>query len=57
MSEYDVEYCPWCAGEVSQTIEQNGHNSYVAKKCGDCETVFRVVVPHRDTKIKWSNAT
>jgi len=57
MSEYDVEYCPWCGSDVERTLEQHGHASFAAKKCVECETVFRVSVPHRTTEIEWTNAT
>jgi len=56
MSEYEIEYCPWCSGDVEKTIERHGHNSFQANECTECETVFRVSVPHTETKIKWTNA-
>ena len=56
MSDGRVEYCPWCGGDTAKTIEQHGGIGFQANQCEDCETVFRVEVPHRETSIKWTEA-
>jgi transcription elongation factor Elf1 len=54
MSDEHIEYCPWCGTEAERTTERIGHNMIQAHKCKDCETVFRVEVPHRETSIEWT---
>lgn len=56
MGEYEIEYCPWCSGDVESTVERQGHAAFQARKCADCDTVFRVEVPHRETEINWTTA-
>jgi len=56
MSEYEIEYCPWCGGNASTTTVQEDHAMFKPTECEECDTVFRVSVPHKETELKWSTA-
>jgi transcription elongation factor Elf1 len=56
MSDERIEYCPWCGGEVSRSLEQHDGLAVNANKCGDCGITFRVEVPHKESRIEWTIA-
>lgn len=55
MSDYVIEYCPWCSHEATQTTVQDGHTAHMAYQCqaDDCGRTFRVATRSQETV--WTN--
>jgi len=57
MSDYLVEYCPWCgSSHVEDTTERDGHIIYQAKCCVECDRTFIVKEPTSRESVEWTTA-